>query len=162
MAAQGDLRSAEIALAAVRNRLRILGRSDEEIDQLEKVDRIGAESIVAAPIGGTIIQRKVGLGQYINVGATDPVFTVGNLSTVWLIANVRESDAPKMKVGAAVEVTVLAYPRPRLQRQARLRGAGARSQHAPPAGARRDPESRPRAAARDVRLVPHRFGRRAG
>lgn len=110
VAAQGDLRSAEIALAAVRNRLRILGRSDEEIDKLEKVDRIGAETIVSAPIGGTIIQRKVGLGQYINAGASDPVFTVGNLSTVWLIANVRESDAPKMKVGAAVEVTVLAFP----------------------------------------------------
>ena len=41
---------------------------------------------------------------------TDPVFTVGDLSTVWLVANVRESDAPKMKVGAAVEVAVLAYP----------------------------------------------------
>ena len=88
--AQGDLRSAEIALAAVRNRLRILGRSDDEIAKLEKTDRIGAEAIVSAPIGGTIIQRRVGLGQYINAGATDPVFTVGNLSTVWLIANVRE------------------------------------------------------------------------
>jgi membrane fusion protein, heavy metal efflux system len=108
--AQGDLRSAEIALAAVRNRLRILGRSDDDIAKLEKTDRIGAEVIVSAPIGGTIIQRKVGLGQYINAGANDPVFTVGNLSTVWLIANVRESDAPKMKVGASVEVTVLAFP----------------------------------------------------
>ena len=110
VAAQGDLRAAQIALAAVRNRLSILGRSDEEIARLEKLDRIGAETIVAAPIGGTIIQRKVGLGQYINAGANDPVFTVGNLSTVWLIANVRESDAPKMKVGAPVEVTVLAFP----------------------------------------------------
>lgn len=108
--AQGDLRSAEIALAASRNRLRILGRSDEDIGKLEKVDRIGAESIVAAPINGTVIQRKIGLGQYITVGATDPIFTVGDLSTVWLIANVRESDAPKMKVGATVEVSVLAYP----------------------------------------------------
>jgi cobalt-zinc-cadmium efflux system membrane fusion protein len=110
VAAQGDLRSAEIAHAASRNRLRILGRSEEEIDKLEKVDRIGAEVVVAAPIAGTVIQRKVGLGQYINAGATDPIFTVGNLQTIWLIANVRESDAPKMKVGAAVEVTVLAYP----------------------------------------------------
>ena len=110
MGAQGDLRSAEIALAAVRNRLRILGRSDDDIAKLEKTDRIGAETIVSAPIAGTIIQRKVGLGQYINVGASDPVFTVGNLSTVWLIANVRESDAPRMKVGAPVEVTVLAFP----------------------------------------------------
>ncbi len=108
--AQGDLRSAEIALAASRNRLRILGRSDEEIGKLETIDRIGAETIVAAPIAGTVIQRKIGLGQYITVGATDPIFTVGDLSSVWLIANVRESDAPKMKVGAAVEVVVLAYP----------------------------------------------------
>ncbi len=108
--AQGDLRSAEIALAASRNRLRILGRTDEEIDKLEKVDRIGAEVVVNSPIGGTVVQRKVGLGQYINTGATDPVFTVGSLTTVWLIANVRESDAPKMKVGAPVEVSVLAYP----------------------------------------------------
>jgi cobalt-zinc-cadmium efflux system membrane fusion protein len=108
--AQGDMRSADIALAAARNRLRILGRTDEEIDKLEKTDRIGAETIVSAPIGGTIIQRKVGLGQYINTGASDPVFTVGDLSTVWLVANVRESDAPKMKVGAPVEVSVLAYP----------------------------------------------------
>jgi cobalt-zinc-cadmium efflux system membrane fusion protein len=108
--AQGDLRSAEIALAAVRNRLRILGRTDAEIDRLEKADKIGAEAIVNAPIGGTVIQRKVGLGQYINVGATDPVFTVGSLETVWLIANVRESDAPRMKIGQPVEVSVLAYP----------------------------------------------------
>jgi membrane fusion protein, heavy metal efflux system len=108
--AQGDLRSAEIALAAVRNRLRILGRSDDEIAQLEKTNRIGSETIVSAPIAGTIIQRKVGLGQYINAGASEPVFTVGNLSTLWLIANMREADAPRMKVGAPVEVTVLAFP----------------------------------------------------
>ncbi len=74
----------------MRNRLRILGRSDAEIEQLEKVDRIGAETIVSAPIAGTVIQRKVGLGQYINAGATDPVFNIGDLSKVWLIANVRE------------------------------------------------------------------------
>ncbi len=108
--AQGDLRTAEIALAAARNRLRILGRTDDEIAKLEKIDRIGAQVVVAAPIAGTVVQRKVGLGQYINAGATDPVFTVGNLETIWLIANVRESDAPKMKVGAQVEVMVLAYP----------------------------------------------------
>jgi cobalt-zinc-cadmium efflux system membrane fusion protein len=110
VAAQGDLRAAEITLAAVRNRLRILGRTDEEIATLEKQDRISAETVVGAPIRGTIIQRRVGVGQYINAGATDPVFTVGNLSTVWLIANVRESDAPLMRVGAPVEVTVLAFP----------------------------------------------------
>src|SRR5262249_1438322 len=63
--AQGDMRAAEIALAASRNRLRILGRSEAEIDKLEKIDRIGAEVVVSAPIAGTVIQRKVGLGQNI-------------------------------------------------------------------------------------------------
>jgi cobalt-zinc-cadmium efflux system membrane fusion protein len=110
IAAQGDLRTAEIGLAAVRNRLRILGRTDADVEQMEKNDRMNAEVVVGAPIAGTIIQRKVGLGQYIQSGATDPVFTVGNLSTVWLVANVRESDAPLMRVGAPVEVSVLAYP----------------------------------------------------
>lgn len=108
--AQGDLRSAEIALAASRNRLRILGRSDDEIAAAEKLDRISPETVVSAPIAGTVIQRKVGPGQYITVGATDPVFTVGNLDTVWLVANVRESDAPRMKVEAPAEIGVLAYP----------------------------------------------------
>ena len=110
VAAQGDLRSADITLAAVRNRLRILGRSDADIADLEKRDRVGAETIVDAPISGTVIQRKVGLGQYINAGANDPVYTIGDLSTVWLVANVRVSDAPKMKIGAPVQVTVLAFP----------------------------------------------------
>ncbi len=110
VSAEGDMRSAEIALTAVRNRLRILGRSDADIADLEKSDRVGPETIVSAPISGTVIQRKVGVGQYIQNNATDPVFTVGNLTSVWLVANVRESDAPKMKAGAAVEVAVLAYP----------------------------------------------------
>jgi membrane fusion protein, heavy metal efflux system len=110
VAAQGDLRSADITLAAARNRLRILGRSDEDIADLEKRDRVGAETIVNAPISGMVIQRKVGLGQYINAGANDPVYTIGDLSTVWLVANVRESDAPRMKVGAPVRIMVLAFP----------------------------------------------------
>jgi cobalt-zinc-cadmium efflux system membrane fusion protein len=111
--AKSNARTAEIALAAVRNRLRILGKSDEEIAGLETAQRVGAEAIVTAPIGGTVTQRQVGLGQYINSassGAANPLFAIGDLTTVWLVANVREVDAPQMRVGAAVEVHVLAYP----------------------------------------------------
>ena len=111
--AQVDLATAQGALAAVRNRLRILGKTDAEIDALEQGPRMPAmnpESAVLAPISGTIVQRKVGLGQYIQAGASDPVFSIGDLSTVWLIANVRETDAPMMHAGDPVEVHVLAYP----------------------------------------------------
>ena len=111
--AQVDLASAEAALAAVRNRLHILGKTDAEIDALEKLrsaPAMNAVSSVTAPISGTIVQRKVGLGQYVQAGSSDPVFSIGDLSTVWLVANVREADAPKIRIGDRVEVHVLAFP----------------------------------------------------
>ena len=52
----------------------------------------------------------MGPGQYIGNGASDPVFVIGDLSTVWLIAYVRESEAPKVSVGQAIKFTVLAEP----------------------------------------------------
>jgi len=108
--AENNLRAAETALGLVRNRLRILGKSDREIGALENAKAIDPVAFVVAPISGTVIDRQVGLGQYVQSNATNPVYSIGDLSTVWLIANVRESDAPKMRRGAAVEVHVLALP----------------------------------------------------
>jgi cobalt-zinc-cadmium efflux system membrane fusion protein len=114
--AQGGLNSGTAALAAVRNRLRILGKTDPEISEIEAtadVSGLPSESVVTAPIGGTVVQRQAGLGQNIisaSSGASSPVFTIGDLSTVWLVANVREEDAPRLYKGAAVDVIVLALP----------------------------------------------------
>jgi cobalt-zinc-cadmium efflux system membrane fusion protein len=115
VSAQNTVRSDEIALVAVRNRLRIFGKADKEIASLEAqpTQKLDPVTVVTAPIGGTITQRQVGLGQFINStvgGASGPVYTIGDLSTVWLIANVREADAPLMQVGLPVEVRVLALP----------------------------------------------------
>jgi len=114
-AAQNTVRSAEIALAAVRNRLRILDKSDKEIAALEAqpTQKLEPVAVVTAPIAGIVTQRQVGLGQYIqsvSAGASTPVYTIGDLSTVWLIANVRETDASLVRVGLPVEVRVPAYP----------------------------------------------------
>ncbi|MBV9858516.1 MAG: efflux RND transporter periplasmic adaptor subunit [Alphaproteobacteria bacterium] len=113
--AQNNVRSAETALAAVRNRLKILGKTDKEIAALEAqpTQQLDPNTVVVAPITGTVTQRQVGLGQFIqsvSSGASNPVYTIGDLSTVWLIANVREPDAPAMRVGAPVEVRVAAFP----------------------------------------------------
>lgn len=113
--AQNSSRSADIALAAARNQLRILGKSEAEIAALEAqpTQRLDPVAIVAAPIAGTVTQRQVGLGQYIqsvSSGAAAPVYTIGDLSVVWLIADVREADMPQIRVGEPVEVHVLAYP----------------------------------------------------
>jgi membrane fusion protein, heavy metal efflux system len=110
-AAQNDMRSSESALEAVRNRLRILGRTDEEVMAFQEHGRISPETPIYAPISGTVVQRKVGPGQYVNQGASDPVFVIGDLTTVWLLANVRESDASKVRVGQPIEFEVLAYPK---------------------------------------------------
>ncbi|MEA2741574.1 MAG: rane fusion protein heavy metal efflux system [Acetobacteraceae bacterium] len=114
--AQGGMNGASIALAAVRNRLRIFGKSDSDIDQLETtadILRVDAETLVGAPIAGTVVQRQVGLGQNIvsaSSGASSPVFMIGDLSKVWMIGNAREEDAPALHKGNVVEVRVLAIP----------------------------------------------------
>jgi len=108
--AQNDLRSAETALEASRNRLRILGFTDEAVKQVEEKGRISADTRVLAPLGGTVVQRKVGPGQYITAGATDPVFVIGDLSTVWLTAFVRESEVTSVAVGQDISFTVLSSP----------------------------------------------------
>jgi membrane fusion protein, heavy metal efflux system len=109
-AAQSDLQTAQTTLDAMRNRLRLLGKSDAEVDAFQKTGAISAETVVHAPLAGTVVLRKVGPGQYIGAGAADPIFVIGDLSKVWLVAFVRESEAPRTKVGQTVKFRVLAYP----------------------------------------------------
>jgi cobalt-zinc-cadmium efflux system membrane fusion protein len=108
--AQNDRRSSQTALEAARNRLHILGLSDEAITLFQEKGRINPETTIFAPISGTVVQRKVGPGQYVNAGASDPVFVIGDLSTVWLIAFVRETDASAVSVGQEISFNVLALP----------------------------------------------------
>ncbi len=114
-AAQSGLRTAEIGLNSARNRFRILGRSEQDLSQVEEqpASRLKPDSVVHAPISGTVVQRQVGLGQFIqsaSAGAANPVFVISDLSTVWLIANLREADAGLVKLGQRVQVRTLAYP----------------------------------------------------
>jgi cobalt-zinc-cadmium efflux system membrane fusion protein len=109
-AAQNDMRASETAVEAVRNRLRILGRSDQEIATFQQTRQIKADTPVFAPIGGVVVQRKVGPGQYLNAGATDPAFVIGDLSTVWLTAFVRETDTANVSLGQSISFRVPAAP----------------------------------------------------
>ena len=113
---QSDLSTARANLQAAQNQLSILGKTENEINVIENgssAATVSPEALVRAPVSGTVTQRQVGRGQYIQSatgGAAAPVYTIGNLSTVWLVANVRETDAPLMRVGQPVEVHVLAFP----------------------------------------------------
>jgi cobalt-zinc-cadmium efflux system membrane fusion protein len=108
--AQADLAAAQTALDSVRNRLKIFGQTDQQIAALERAKTPNPVTFVTAPIEGVVSDRQVGPGQYLQAGNSTPVYTIGDLATVWLVADVREVDAPLVEVGQPVEVRVLALP----------------------------------------------------
>ena len=108
--AQNDMRSSRTGLEAARNKLRILGLTDDDIATFQEKGRINPETTIFAPIDGTVVQRKMGPGQYVNAGASDPVYVIGDLSTVWMMAFVRESDCANVAIGQELSFSVLALP----------------------------------------------------
>src|ERR1700730_15276054 len=108
--AQNDLRSSQTALEAARNKLRILGLTDEAISAFQEKRSLNPDTTIFSPIAGTVVQRKVGPGQYVNSGASDPVFVIGDLSIVWLTAFVRETEASAVVVGQELTFNLLALP----------------------------------------------------
>jgi len=108
--AERDLHAAENALAGARSRLRVFGKTEEEIAKIENDRQIDQIARVLSPIAGTTVTRKVGPGQYVKPDSADPLFTIADLSTVWLLADVYEADVPMIKVGQRIEVHVAAYP----------------------------------------------------
>jgi cobalt-zinc-cadmium efflux system membrane fusion protein len=93
-AAENDVRATQTSVEMVRNRLRILGMTDDEITKFNDTGAVSPHMTIYSPIVGTVIQRKVGPGQYVNTSsqntsASDPTFIIGDLSTVWLVAYVR-------------------------------------------------------------------------
>lgn len=110
ISAQNDLQSSDVAVEAVRNRLRMLGLNDAAITTFQEKGRISADTVISAPIAGTVVQRKAGPGQYVTTGASDPVFMIGDLSTVWLTAFIRETEAADVRIGQDMAFTLLAFP----------------------------------------------------
>lgn len=108
--AENDMRSSQTAMEAARNKLRILGLTDEDIATFQEKRSINPETTIFAPIAGTVVQRKIGPGQYVTAGASDPVYVIGDLTTVWLTAFVRETDCANIAIGQEVTFNVLALP----------------------------------------------------
>ncbi len=116
--AQTDFATAQAALEAARNRLKVLGYSTAKVSATEAgaaAHGITADTVVVSPITGVVTQRTAGVGQNLaslanNGGGGAPLFQVSDLSVVWLVGQLREADAPAAKVGDPVEVRVTALP----------------------------------------------------
>jgi len=112
IAAEGQVRGAEAALGSARSRLAALGQSEADIAALEKTPAaraVPARAVVYAPVDGVVTRRALGPGQAITAGG-DALFSVSDLSTVWLVAEVPETSAGKVRVGAEVSVATPAWP----------------------------------------------------
>jgi RND family efflux transporter MFP subunit len=89
-------------------RLKLLGASDRQIVALKRAEQIDANLSVPAPINGIVLTRTANLGLVTNM--SQELFTVADLSTVWVMASINEKDFSTVHVGATAIVTAPAYP----------------------------------------------------
>jgi membrane fusion protein, heavy metal efflux system len=95
-------------IESARSRLELLGLSASAIASLAPGKDVGAITAVPAPITGVVTERMANPG--LNVDSTSKMFTVVDLSTVWVVADVYENDFSRVHVGSTASVTTKAYP----------------------------------------------------
>lgn len=105
-----DQQTAEGNYKAARDAVRIFGKTDDEIDQVVSLRKVDSTLLVPSPISGRIVARSAAPGFLTQPGNAPAPYSVADLSTMWMIANVIETDAPAYKLGQEVAVTVPAYP----------------------------------------------------
>jgi cobalt-zinc-cadmium efflux system membrane fusion protein len=108
--ATSDEQTAEGNFKAARDSVRIFGKTDAEIDQVVEMRKVDSTLLVPSPISGRVVARSAAPGFLTQPGNTPAPYSVADLSTMWMLANVIETDAPAYKVGQDVEVRVPAYP----------------------------------------------------
>jgi cobalt-zinc-cadmium efflux system membrane fusion protein len=108
--AENDLRSADTTLEAARARLRIVGRTEAEILRLEQTGMLSRVTTITAPISGTVVSRKVGPGQHVKADSGEALYTIADLSTMWLKAQIFEQDIAQVRIGQEIEARVSAVP----------------------------------------------------
>lgn len=104
--AESDRNQAQADLNASEQAMKILGIKNP--DDLAKAPS-SAEIPVIAPIGGEVVERLVSPGQVMQAGQTQ-AFTISDMSTVWVLANVYQNDLADVKIGDDVVVQTDAYP----------------------------------------------------
>jgi cobalt-zinc-cadmium efflux system membrane fusion protein len=98
----------EAHVRASLEKLRLLGASDQQIAALKQAEQIDANFAVPAPINGILLSRNANLG--LVATTSQDLFTVADLSTVWVMASIHEKDFAAVHVGTPATVTTLAYP----------------------------------------------------
>lgn len=105
-----DQQAAEGAYHAARAAVKVFGKSEAEIDKIVTSRKIDPALVVASPIAGRITARNAAPGLFVQPASLPPVYVVADTSTMWMLANAPEGDAPDLSPGQAVSATVASLP----------------------------------------------------
>ena len=105
-----DQQTAEGALKAARDTVRVFGKTDAEIDQMIASRKIDPALMVRSPIPGKITSKNAQPGWLVQPGNLPAPYSVADVTIKWMLANVAESEIPLFHLGEPVEVRVISYP----------------------------------------------------
>lgn len=108
--AREDLERAQQAKTALLGRLQALRFGEVEIKTLQSGGHVLRRQVeLLAPISGTVIERKAGIGQALQPGG-DPLFQIANLANVWVNAEVYEDQLAHLHIGLPATIETPSYP----------------------------------------------------
>ncbi|MHC5082584.1 MAG: efflux RND transporter periplasmic adaptor subunit [Planctomycetota bacterium] len=93
---------------AARDKLRLLGLTDAQVATIEKTGKAEDHVTIYAPTGGIVVHKNALEGQYVKTGTK--IYTIADLSQVWVYLDAYESDLQWIRYGQQVEFTTVAYP----------------------------------------------------
>ena len=105
-----DQQTAEGNVRAARDAVRLFGKTDAEIDRIVADRRADPTLVVPCPLDGRVTARNAAPGLYVQPGSAPAPYTVANIDTMWMLANVAENDSPAFEVGQPVQVRIGAFP----------------------------------------------------
>lgn len=105
---QESLSSASHLVEATKQRLLLWGITKDQIDEIEKTRKVRTHMTIHAPIGGIVIDKKVFEGQYVKEG--ERLYTIADLSMVWVLADVYEYELPWVRNGMPAEMELSYIP----------------------------------------------------
>jgi membrane fusion protein, copper/silver efflux system len=97
-----------LTIDAARDRLRLLGLDEAQVDALERRGRVEDHVTISAPVGGVVIERLAAVGDYVETGT--PIYRLVDLSRLWAQLEVYESDLPWLEVGQQARFTAHSQP----------------------------------------------------
>jgi membrane fusion protein, heavy metal efflux system len=109
--AQADLAAADADVESAVQAMRSLGVEDSQIDAIKDGKTAAIQAIIRAPIDGTVVEKLIAEGQLLEAGST-ATFTVADLNTMWVMANIFANDLHDVGVGQSVDVITPASSTP--------------------------------------------------